>query len=299
MSKSTIYSVKTARNRDFLFKRLISAYLHRQSEPYNRNRGHRMAIYANDFIGIEVNSFGFYESEDLFVLFEFLKPLIVEFKKGAALDIGANIGNHSIYFSKFFEKIYSFEPNTSTFSLLTANSKWQTKIVPLNYGLGEYSGTFMMHEETGNFGASSIIPTNNERATDVVSIAVRTLDEHVEELKNVLFVKIDVEGFEANVLRGGEAFISANEPVIVLEQHLDDFNGNTTPSIELLKQFNYKICWQQNGATSKSRVGRLFYNVLELWTGRKHYIVTAPFVPPGFHPMLIAVPPRFQKRLGL
>lgn len=299
MSKSIIYSVKTSRNLSFLFKRVISFYLHRQSASHNQARGHRMAIYANDFIGIEVNSFGLYESEDLFVLFKFLKPIIGDFQNASAIDIGANIGNHSVYFANYFDKIYSFEPNPSTFSLLKANSKWQPKIVPLNYGLGEHNGTFLMQEETENFGASAIVSLELERDASSVSVDIRTLDDHIADFTNAAFMKIDVEGFEAKVLKGGEAFILANEPVIVLEQHWDDFSGDTTPSIELLKQFNYKICWQQNGSEYKSRLTRLFYNLVELLTGRKHKIVTASSVPPGFHPMLIAVPPRFQKRLGL
>ena len=40
---------------------------------------------------------------------------------GIAIDVGANIGNHSIFFSKFFKKVYSFEPQESVFKLLENN----------------------------------------------------------------------------------------------------------------------------------------------------------------------------------
>ncbi len=56
-----------------------------------------------------MNSFGLYESEGLFALFKFLKPIIGDFQNASALDIGANIGNHSVYFANYFDKIYSFE----------------------------------------------------------------------------------------------------------------------------------------------------------------------------------------------
>ena len=140
-----------------------------------------------------------------------------------------------------------------------------------------------MREELGNFGASAIVNETREKATGNISVSVRTLDEHIDEFKNVAFMKMDVEGFELKVLKGAQAFILTNQPVIVLEQHAHDFRSGTTPAIELLQQMDYTICWHQSGLKSKRKLIRLASNLFELWSGRHHKIVTGEQVPEDFH----------------
>ena len=56
------------------------------------------------------------------------------------LDIGANIGNHSLFFSNYFAKCISFEPNPRTFSVLEINSRLVENIIPMNIGLSDKKG---------------------------------------------------------------------------------------------------------------------------------------------------------------
>tara|TARA_A100001011_G_C14085107_1_gene746160 strand:- start:60 stop:212 length:153 start_codon:yes stop_codon:yes gene_type:complete len=48
---------------------------------------------------------GLYEKRELITLISWLKPLSKEFRKSTLIDIGANIGNHSMFFSDYFKKI--------------------------------------------------------------------------------------------------------------------------------------------------------------------------------------------------
>ena len=88
----------------------------------HRNEYPSLAIFAFDHVGLAINSHGRYENDILNATFQFLKSkeLIGD---GAALDVGANIGNHSVFFAKYFNKVVSFEPHPKVFKLLTINTE--------------------------------------------------------------------------------------------------------------------------------------------------------------------------------
>ncbi len=71
-------------------------------------------------------------------------------------------------------------------------------------------------------------------------IDVTTLDSLVEPLgiRNVSFVKIDVEGHEARVLRGGRKLFSEHRPVIAMEAFYE--NDPDPPALALLHEFGYR-----------------------------------------------------------
>ena len=103
-----------------LIKLAIAGYT-RGLEVGFASREKKKAIFAHDSIGRYINLFGGYEREELDILFDFLAPLDVEFKNSLALDIGANIGNHAMYFSDHFQRVIAFEPNDDVFYLLKFN----------------------------------------------------------------------------------------------------------------------------------------------------------------------------------
>jgi hypothetical protein len=87
-----------------------------------KRRGVKIAVFANDTIGNAINASGFYEWSELEAIFDFLKPLHEHFNRSLALDIGANIGNHSIYFSRYFKAVHAFEPHPLTYRILDINA---------------------------------------------------------------------------------------------------------------------------------------------------------------------------------
>lgn len=73
---------------------------------------------------MSINLDGRYENTELTLLEQFIKKKLPNSHKNTALDIGANIGNHSVFLSKFFNHVYSFEPNPITYDVLLLNAKY-------------------------------------------------------------------------------------------------------------------------------------------------------------------------------
>ena len=128
MSKFEIFNI---------FKLFLNRFNHNIARK-NRLKYPQLVILSFDHIGLKINLDGRYENYLLEYLEEFIKQTIPNSNKLCALDVGANIGNHSIFFSDLFEKVYSFEPNPLTFEILNINSKYACKrrnIKPCKIGI--------------------------------------------------------------------------------------------------------------------------------------------------------------------
>jgi FkbM family methyltransferase len=162
-------------------------------------------------------------------------------KNKVALDIGANIGTHTIYLSDYFGKVHAFEPQTSVYKLLDSNIKLNkcTNIHAHNFGLGS-SNTFAHMEKydltkPNNQGAIGIDKTGLSGGE---KIQVRVLDEL--GITNIGFIKIDVEGYELDVLKGGINTIKRSKPVIIIE--LNHKTKDTRDEIvKILKSLDYTL----------------------------------------------------------
>src|SRR5215831_2736763 len=85
------------------------------------------------------------------------------------LDIGANIGNHSLAFAQHFERVLAFEPNPRTFGLLAINSALVRNVEPHRLGASNKKGTVTAYQDALNFGATS---------TDVDKSDHREMSQH-------------------------------------------------------------------------------------------------------------------------
>lgn len=295
----TLHQVQRNHSLNHQFDLWMARYLTRRAAGFNAQRQHRMAIYANDLIGIDINQFGVYELAELELLFDFLRPLQPVFTEGLALDIGGNIGNHALWFSRRFQAVHTFEPNPATVELLRFNSRWGRNLSVHALGLGDQAGEFELQEDSENFGGSSIRQGNEGNTASTVRIRVERLDDLPIDTSALCFMKIDVEGFESKVLLGAAQTIAQRQPLIVFEQHTSEFENGTTPSIEMLRAWGYRFCWQAAEPMPRSWLGRRWQNLIEMQRGRRYGIQTADQVPCINHSMLVAVPQRFQTTLGL
>ena len=125
-------------------------------------------------------------------------------------DIGGNIGQYAMRFSEVVGKegkVISFEPDFKNFAFLQFNSNINAckNLQCLNMGLGEKQETieFFRDTETGGRMGSfkkEFVQKNFKGFTDFVEVT--TFDSMVQKFGTPSFVKIDVEGFEYNVLKG-------------------------------------------------------------------------------------------------
>jgi FkbM family methyltransferase len=132
------------------------------------------------------------------------------------MDIGANVGAYSLLIAKMKKKslVYAIEPESSNFFALNRNiivNGFQEKIIPLCVALGEkntINSLYLSNIEPGS--ALHGLETPESEGVDfapkhVQGIAEYKLDNLVEELehKHINHLKIDVDGFEDRVVKGG------------------------------------------------------------------------------------------------
>ena len=138
------------------------------------------------------------------------------------LDIGANIGCTSLLFGQLASRVLSFEPSPSTFRLLKDNlqAARMDNVEPVNAGLGREEGefelTFASDNRSGGFVSNQMQASAGHQ---VERIRIVAGDAFLRQagLASVDFIKIDVEGFERNVIEGLAGTIAAHRPVVVLE----------------------------------------------------------------------------------
>ena len=108
--------------------------------------------------------------------------------------------------------------------------------------LGRAESFINMNIVQGNTGHSHIDPTSLGNGT----IPLKTLDSY--NFKNIDMIKIDVEGFEEEILAGGLQTIKNNKPILVIEQQHHEYKNdmNDTPAITILEEWGYKVVEQFN-----------------------------------------------------
>lgn len=158
----------------------------------------------------------YYENNLLYFVTKSFKGGGVELKNRVVLDIGANIGNHSMYFLKECgaEKVIAFEPVKETFNILKRNVEingLQDKVVLYNCGVGESHSKAAVEEYDLNNIGGTILHDKEDGDIEIFSIDSLNLDE------DITFMKVDVEGFEEKVIKGALETIKRYKPIILLE----------------------------------------------------------------------------------
>jgi FkbM family methyltransferase len=166
------------------------------------------------------------------------------------LDIGANIGGTALTFSKIVGKegaVIAFEPDKINYQKALHNISLNdvSTIKLMNIGLGNENKTYKLYAVNDeNRGMNRIL--EHSSAHPFTEISVRKLDDVIAESggKKVDLIKIDVEGFEMNVLRGAVSTLKTSKPVLFIE--LDDNNLKEQQStaaqlIAFLYSLNYTV----------------------------------------------------------
>jgi FkbM family methyltransferase len=145
------------------------------------------------------------------------------------LDIGANIGNHSLFWASGIvgapaKRIHAFEPVPATYQMLLRNiaiNDFGNVIVPHNLGLGNESrnGT-IKNSPRDNIGGASIQEYAKGELHRFIFCIERLDDVDLGE-DRIDFVKIDVEGFELNALAGMKGTLTKHHPVVWVESFSD------------------------------------------------------------------------------
>lgn len=218
------------RIRDLAIKALV-----RRQWAGLRGSSPRLAVVPYEHVGLAVLTNGLYEREEL----DCLSALIREHRlgSGTCLDIGANIGNHAVIWSRLFERVVCFEPNPHMVAVLRANLALNdcgnVRVVDAGLGTRDAELPFSFHE-AGNDGTGTFARETGER-----TLPVRHGDSLMAELgleAAITFVKCDVEGFEQSVFEGLARTLTQARPVIAFESNSAELGNGVW---QLLQSFGY------------------------------------------------------------
>lgn len=206
--------------------------------PLNTNALFYLPFYRTDLLQQHVlMSDNYYDNENLeFVCKEFNNGIIKKsIQNGLILDIGANIGNHTLYFCKECgaKVVHAFEPMKKTFDILKENVEinlLEDCVTLYNSGLGNTLGNAREYDYTlTNIGATRLY------MDPYGEIQIQVLDE-INFSMPITLIKIDVEGMEKDVLEGGWKHITREHPYIMIEI----FDPNFPKVSEMLVNVGYQ-----------------------------------------------------------
>ena len=155
-----------------------------------------------------------------------------------AIDVGANLGIHSLVLSRCVGRqgsVLAYEPSGALHDRLLRNIEVNhaSNVVVRRIGLWERSGKvgFDPRADDFNIGKGKMSPASR------VQVEARTVDEEAENLGTPIdLIKIDVEGAELAVLKGARKTLSRHKPVLILEFAPDQYRFK-----DLLDQIPYAV----------------------------------------------------------
>lgn len=159
-----------------------------------------------------------------------------------AVDCGAHVGTWSMHLVKRFARLVAFEPIAEHRACFCRNVSQEHGMVVLHpCALGDRDGSVGFEGEQGSTGGTHVAGDGDG--------PLRMLDTF--GLKDVDFLKVDVEGYELFLVKGGEQTIRTNRPCIIIEQKpkgLAERYGQTRmAAVELLQSWGAKIQFEMSG----------------------------------------------------
>lgn len=232
-----------------------------------------IACFADDDIGAHILAHGWYEDLLLHALFErFLHGHAEAFRAGVALDVGANIGNHTLWFAQRFAHVVAFEPNPICTHLLQANLLMNGigNVRLFTQGLSDGSGERLFHaNQDGNLGRSGLTETLAADATRSFPVTVACGDDllDADSLRGlpVQLVKLDIEGHELAALRGLARTLQTHGPVVLFESHHAGGADGSDAIVAQLTDWGYRHFYviETNAAPRGNRLRKLLHRLRE------------------------------------
>jgi FkbM family methyltransferase len=141
--------------------------------------------------------------------------------KRVVLDIGANVGTHSLIFARHFQKVLSFDPNSLLWPLFRRNMALNpaTNVTLYEVGVSDHSEQVLLYNIPGSnmaLATFSAVEQYDQPLQVQGSATAVVLDELLSD-EPIDAVKIDVQGFEPQVLRGMRRLLQRHRPLVWVE----------------------------------------------------------------------------------
>lgn len=209
-------------------------------------------FYGKDeYVGKSLYNYGEFSGEEC--------EIINSLAAGTCLDIGANVGVIAQMLQYYRRKCIAFEPQPEIYKILTRNFNGTS----YNAALGSTKSTAEMprlrYGTRANYGGISL---NTRSPLGSYTVPVITLDSL--SIPDVGFIKIDVEGWEEEVLKGAVATINKYKPILYIE---DDRQDKSTSLRKFITNLGYSI-----GEVVLLYIGKITSLVKKVNVWNKNYV---------------------------
>lgn len=223
-----------------------AVYLASQPEPFLHNLRKDPAM-SFEKIKAVARQFGMYRTARWLHLHTMSREQLGDFRRevifyshivppgSLCFDVGANYGSKSQVFLKLGAIVVAFEPQRDCMDELKARIGTRADLVPVNAAVGSTPGHRTLFIESYR-PASSLLKDWQGEVIGSIEVPVTTLDHAIAEFGVPRYCKIDVEGYELEVLEG----LSHPIPVVSFEYHLRrDGVSQALACLDHLAQFGH------------------------------------------------------------
>jgi FkbM family methyltransferase len=243
----------------------------------------RMMVLKNDkYMGQAFIRYGEYSESEVELWRQLLSPYAI------VADIGANIGAHTVAFSKLVPDglVYAFEPLPFMYRMMVGNIALNglTNVEPFQIAVGEAAGEIIVpaidYTQDGNYGGLNL---EGHKEGNVITLLP------LDDLMPIChFIKADVEGMELAVLKGAQRIIRDCKPCLYLENNPGPDQDSL---IRYVQGLGYDVWWHRaphfnpnnvNGAKAEGdhEMAVASFNILCLPSSPDNQIEGLEFVPP-------------------
>lgn len=181
---------------------------------------HVMTFSPSDYIGRSLFAKGHFDRDHVGRLLDILRERGIPTRGRALLELGGNIGTHTIYFALTgaFARIVTVEPDPRNYPLLLANiarNGFGDLVVPVQCAAGETEGVIDFYQHPTNHGRSSPVRRNDTDAR--IAVPVRPVPDILRQAgvaeEEVALVWMDIEGYEPVAMRSMRGLLARRVPV--------------------------------------------------------------------------------------
>jgi FkbM family methyltransferase len=222
-----------------------------------RVNGCRIALDLNESVDQKLLLFGAWDKRGLGLIKRVMEAIDCD----TAVDVGANIGNHTAYFAEWARHVVAIEPNPPVFERLErfVSHNRLENVTAVSTALSDRSGALNFYVYPGQAHLATL--EESPGATKAGNIPVERGDELLGRIgaRHIDFIKIDVEGHESEVLSGLGRTIATDKPVLSIE-----FVGTTIAKYGSADAFAAALPGYAIYGTRTSLLSRLFKTALSL-----------------------------------
>jgi FkbM family methyltransferase len=167
--------------------------------------------------------------------------------KSIAIDGGANVGFWAKKMAEAFDEVHAFEIDPETFGCLCENVREENNVVVYNMGLSNTEHKVKIADGWNQKSMGTHLePENNvtirRQKSTIRNVEVNTATIDSLDLPSLGFVKLDVEGHEAQVIEGGHESLMKYKPIVMIEYkpELNKRYGTADPA-QLLENMGAKL----------------------------------------------------------